>query len=458
MSDLERDLDARLKRYARQMSRARDLNHHDVRKIRARQALVAVAAITSLILVAFGGLIGLRAATSFQREPDQRNRPLNVAALPSPVGPESSWLYVLDPQHQDLASQVLALDPEASSNPIVRRFQTGYDPAMTVSPDGSRLYVASFPGEPGKTTDELSTFDTATGNLIRKTSIEQAGQPQFRAQHTGATCCPEMVISHDGRWIYFLQQTAGAEGEQDFFIGTFDTVSNQVLPQSASISGCIPGALALMPSLIGRAVTVVCPASNDVRFLEISDTGTIARSETLRLPEITNVITDSFGNQVSLAKVAFATLSEEQGLLYAVTQDGHVFVVNPATHQLLRTVRLQLPEGRAVGHAQVAISPDASRLYLGVGVVEDFGRVMPEEILAFETATWQRLATISMSEPVWSFTLGRGGSRLYAISNEGPRVMVVDTLLNKELRVLQAIGETPQLAEVPLAGRYAIEP
>src|SRR6266853_540177 len=55
--------------------------------------------------------------------------------------PRSGWLYVVDSKKGRAEAQILLVDP--AKGLVVKTFRTDMEPDITLSPDGTRLYVAS---------------------------------------------------------------------------------------------------------------------------------------------------------------------------------------------------------------------------------------------------------------------------------------------------------------------------
>src|SRR6266478_7369761 len=87
------------------------------------------------------------------------SRTFGVSGIPWEV-PRSNWLYVLDYVNDpagDASGQVLVIDPQGQ---VHGRIITGFTPDIVLSPDGTRLYLASK----DSVGDTLSVIDTATGS------------------------------------------------------------------------------------------------------------------------------------------------------------------------------------------------------------------------------------------------------------------------------------------------------
>ncbi len=63
---------------------------------------------------------------------------LPPTASPEPLSQHA--IYVVDSRNGDLVSQILMVAPDVRH--VERTFQLRYEPAIAISPDGNRLYVA----------------------------------------------------------------------------------------------------------------------------------------------------------------------------------------------------------------------------------------------------------------------------------------------------------------------------
>src|SRR5208282_4718670 len=83
--------------------------------------------------------------------------------------PAPGWLYVLDPKPDagGPGGRVWLIDPETAK--VMGGIRTGDNPDFALSPDGSRLYVASITeGD----SSELAVIDTAQGAVLQRGLIE----------------------------------------------------------------------------------------------------------------------------------------------------------------------------------------------------------------------------------------------------------------------------------------------
>jgi len=149
------------------------------------------------------------------------------------VKPPSGWLYVLDPNNAAKESEIVLLDPTLGR--VMGAFRSGQLPAMALSPDGTRLYVASRQASGGA----ISVIDTASGGVLQTVAapnLESYVQP----------VAPAMAMSPDGHWLYVPKRRILGPGSDEYTLATFDTARSRFLPEEAPLPDCT-GAL-LEPS------------------------------------------------------------------------------------------------------------------------------------------------------------------------------------------------------------------
>src|ERR1035438_849351 len=82
--------------------------------------------------------------------------------------PKQGWLYVLDPKPEagGPAGRVWLIDPETGK--VMGNIRTGDNADFALTPDGSRLYVASITeGD----SSELAVIDTVQGVVLKRGEI-----------------------------------------------------------------------------------------------------------------------------------------------------------------------------------------------------------------------------------------------------------------------------------------------
>ncbi|MGA9505590.1 MAG: hypothetical protein WBV31_14220, partial [Terriglobales bacterium] len=107
-------------------------------------------------------------------------------------------LYIVDSDRgsSDSHERLFAVDPERKA--IVRTYATGSHPDIALSPDGTRLYVASESrvpeGPEGAGAGRLDVVDTETG-----ATLASVANPH-RWVAMGPLYGSEMALSADGHW------------------------------------------------------------------------------------------------------------------------------------------------------------------------------------------------------------------------------------------------------------------
>lgn len=231
--------------------------------------------------------------------------------------PQPGWLYVLDPRSESEhpGSRIWLLDPE--SGRVMGSVRAGYDPDFALSPDGSRLCVAS--GE--RESAELAVIDTATGETVH---VPFPDRVLYKPWYQGLPPYSRMEVTSDGRDVRIL------------------------LYQVSS------------PEKVGCAIYQVELATQQSRFAPASSDCLAFPSEQLRSPDDAKVYlgyrpeqTDMFAGLRVLdaatghslggvqTSVPFwsAALSNDGKLIYALAPERHrVLVIDTATLQELRAI------------------------------------------------------------------------------------------------------------------------
>ncbi len=148
--------------------------------------------------------------------------------------PKSGWLYVLDPKPSagGAGGRVWLVDPENAK--VAGSIRTGDNADFALSPDGSRLYVASIiEGD----TSELAVIDTSLGKVVKRGSIED------REVGNALPAFSTMAVSGDGLALRILIDTPKSADEDLFLLAAFDTKAGAFLTRSVQVGNCGPGAI-----------------------------------------------------------------------------------------------------------------------------------------------------------------------------------------------------------------------
>ena len=302
--------------------------------------------------------------------------------------------------------QILLIDPQFGQVRSLWHGRGGIGDAI-VSPGGKWLYVTHHCSRASC----LSVVDTASGEIVQ--TVE--GPEFIRWIMPNA---PGMAISPDGRWLHLLE-TNYQQGSHDFFLRTFDTVQNQLLPDRRPVSGC------------GGAQIVPLGGRQDVLLL--------CREE-YRAPVPDPALALSFP---TMARGVTA-----RGKLYVALRDGRVLEIDTATRQVLRSA--QSASLANLMPASGTLSADGRLWYLPINRTREDGPGI-EQILVFDTVAMNAVATITLEQPFWSLTLSSDGKELYATMPKANSIAVIDTTTQDQVRTL-AIGTRPsfiQAAQAP---------
>jgi hypothetical protein len=257
------------------------------------------------------------------------------------VKPEPGWLYVLDaqPDPGGPGGRVRLIDPEAGK--VMGSVRTGDNADFALSPDGSRLYVASImEGD----SSELAAIDTAAGAIVQRGTIEDREVanvlPSFSA----------MAVSGDGLALGILIDAPKSEDADSFLLATFDTQTGNFLRRTVHLGNCGPGRFISYPT--AQQFDFLCPRTNRIRLIR-------ADGESRELQNVDVVL--PWERRVGTAEAIEAPGAQDIAIIRG---DGVVFQMNVATHEFAETSAHPVLPNR-VPPAAWPVSPDSSKLYLG---------------------------------------------------------------------------------------------
>src|SRR3974390_3349110 len=172
--------------------------------------------------------------------------------------PKSGWLYVLDPQPEAgrPGGRIWLGDPESAK--VMGSVRTGNGADFALSPDGTRLYVASVvEGD----SSELAVIDTAQGVVLKD------GLVGGRAVAEGLPPFSTMAVSGDGLALRILIDAPKSPDQDSFLLATFDTRAGEFLPGIVHLGNCGPGRFISYPS--ADHFDFLCPRTNRVRLIRV---------------------------------------------------------------------------------------------------------------------------------------------------------------------------------------------
>ena len=355
--------------------------------------------------------------------------------------PQSGWLYVLDPKPEagGAGGRVWLVDPETAK--VMGSIRTGDGADFALSPDGSRLYVASVTKE---NSSELAVIDTAQGVVLK------SGDVGGRAVPNDLPPFSTMAVSGDGLALRILIDAPKSADADSFLLATFDTQAGEFLPGVVHLGNCGPGRFISYPA--ANHFDFLCPRTNRVRLISVDADSREVKNSDVVLP---------WERRDGVAQAI--EVPGSQGI-DIVRGDGGVVEMNVASQQFADTsMHAGLPN--RVPPAAWPTSPDGSRIYLGYQndyerqsdnrFYLDYGRppnLRPTSSVAsqfhvIDTHTWKKLGTIKTKMPFWSAATGSDGKVLYAMAPQKHSILVIDTAKMRQVRVLK-VGGAPALALV----------
>ncbi len=431
MKDLEQRLRDAMDQSVGEGGRFRGLTRERTRRIRFRQSILAVSL--------SGAVLALLVATVIVVPGIGGLAPVSTDPAIGPLGP--SLVYVLDsaPGGDHIHESVTAVQISDGRATDIKSYALGLNADIAVSADGTRLFGVSRIFVTDKDLeDTLTLVDTQTG------SRTQLVLPfQFQGT-TGFHLRSQIAASPDGADAYVLVGSdSGARGQHQS-LATYDANRGEVLPQTASLEGC--GAPSIIAEL-SREVIVVCPSSNDVRFLQISEEGSTANEGTLPLPGSASTTTDANGNVIDASFVSGAVLSADGKLLYVVFRDGRLAVVDVEARTVSLTAKLDLPANRLVGVSQVAISYAGDQLILGLSPGKS-SDLRADEILAVDTADWSNVVSVA-THPFWALSAASDGPWVFTVDRESGMLEMIDLENQVDVGVAKVGDQTQAILSAP---------
>jgi YVTN family beta-propeller protein len=380
---------------------------------------------------------------------DAANELASISQPQSWKQPQREWLYVLDSNAMATESHILLVDPKRGR--VVTSLTAGYNPDMALSVDGHYLYVASSrlrdTPEGPRLRGSLDVLDTQRGKILR--SVQNPDQPQPTHWEYQSL----MAFSQDGTLLHMFKHNDGKTADT-YYVATLDTGRQSFLPGRVLLPGCLNSLL--FPLARAGSVEVVCTGSRDVRLLDTTAIGTAAVKRVALGPR-----SNTPGDYVGMGFVAgdghtFTAMMGDGRFLSFDSVTGEVVargsvdsegkrdagVPTEGNHDWLSGswIRLQIPSA----------SPDGQKLYIGLSRLAHVRQGVRsfDRIAVVDAGSLNLLATITPSQPCWSFTLSKDGSRLYATSPEQASVMVIDSSTGREIRTIYGVGRTPIWATV----------
>ena len=358
------------------------------------------------------------------------------------TAPQPGWLYILDPKPEagGPGGRIWLVEPDAGK--VMGSIRTGSNADFALSPDGSRLYVASvIDGD----SSEMAVIDTAQGMVLKSGTV--TGRAVTESQLPPFST---MAVSGDGLALRILIDAPKSPDSDSLLLATFDTKTNEFLPGIVHLGNCGPGRFISYPA--EDHFDILCPRTNRIRLIQVDSDSREIRNDDITLPWERR---DGVGEAIAIPGSQYMAI---------VRGDGGVFAMNVDTHDFGQTAEKPGLPNR-IPPAAWPTSPDGSKVYLGHRndyvrsddnrFYLDYGRppnirptnAMADEFHVFDTRTWKRIGTIRTKMAFWSAAIGSDGKMLYAMAPQKHSILVIDAVKMRQIRVLKVAG-TPALALV----------
>jgi len=349
--------------------------------------------------------------------------------------PQPGWLYVLDPKPGDAAGRIWLIDPQTGK--VMGGIRTSASPDFALSPDGSRLYVAS---STGNDSNQLAVIDTAQGIILK------SGAVVGRAAYDELPPFSTMAVSGDGLALRMLIDAPKSEDKDAFLLATFDTRAGEFLPGIVHLGNCGPGRFISYPA--ADHFDFLCPRTNRVRLIRVDADSREVQNHDVQLP---------WERRIGVAEAFESPNSTDMAIIRG---DGAVVGMSLATQQFVETpVHPGLPN--RIPPAAWPTSPDGSRVYLGYNrdydkadnrFYLDYGRppnsrppsALAGEVRVYDTNTWAKVGTVRTKMLFWNAVVSTDGKWLYATVPQKHGILVIDTAKRHQSGWLK-VGGAPAL-------------
>lgn len=332
------------------------------------------------------------------------------------------WLYVLDTNGGGVNGQVMLID--TSTGKVSKAYTTGYRPDMALSPDGTRLYIASRRDNGAKGSQSvLEIYDTASGDMINAVDNPDSFQTTVPIYKSS------MVMSPSGRYIYILK-LHNTRDATDEYITAFDTLQGRFLRDHISLNTECD--FVMLPTSEELTLDVACADSGNLREVTLGDGAAPVKDR--MLPITTKGPKEKWG-------AVFLQPGERNVAL--VSASGSAFAVErvSAAAQHLGTAAQSGPWIQ-----RGLMTENRSEVYFSTGTVHRSYPDGQDTIVGVDQMTLSLQRSLRTTHPFFSMELSRDGNTLYAIDPEQAAITVVDVASFREVTRLAPIGRTPSFA------------
>lgn len=357
-----------------------------------------------------------------------------MRATPLPTQPASSRLYRIQQTEKGVNSLVVS---NSLVGNVIRRLPVGSAAQFTLSPDGSRLYVADFTAA-DSAQGRLRLFDTRSWAMLRQTELPN----RVRLPRNAGP--PALIMAPAGDAIYAQRLIS-----QTFAIDRLDLAADE--PTISSVVGPLPdeagctGGRFIFAAADGRWLYDLC--RNGVLHFNDLQRRTVNRSLNLPLAR---------SQAAASASIAGAVISADSQVLYAVSEDGIVREVDLAAGRVTSEVQLPLQAGRRVMPFQVTQIETPPSLVLGLSQGREADAGLASEIWFYNLDTralenqWvvdPPFANLAVSPDQWevetpvSSMLRRSNDNVLVTSDPyDQQIVIYDLATGQKLRTLSDTG------------------
>lgn len=338
-----------------------------------------------------GAVWGLSSCGSSSPSPSISSPPEFIAVLSAPDVSEPGRLELVDP----------------GTGRTMRTIEVGYDAAVAVAPDGSRLYVAYSNAD----SHLLRAIDPETGETTGEVPLPD------RWLNTLPATLPKITLSADGRYLFAVKMQVISPGNDRHTVAVLDLEGERTLGE-AETRGCVS------PIMIANdaGVDVGCADTSAVYSVSV---------------EAGSVMTDR--REIDLAEGEAPRLIDGargvNGNLLFATVDGLVIEYSAETAEVVRTLDLEIGDDREVRAGSMHVSPDGRRLYVGVAEAAPRPAVGTLAVALVDLDEWELIRVADLNQPLWTLTATNGV--LYGVDRNGSRIRTFDP------ETLEETGQIP---------------
>jgi DNA-binding beta-propeller fold protein YncE len=354
--------------------------------------------------------------------PNDGAAPQDSVVLPNAIvvenwtKPESGWLYILDarPDSGETGGRIWLVDPVTGK--MMGSIRTSYHPDFALSPDGSRLYIAS---DTRMHVTEIAVVDTASGTVLGGQELSNRVVPPVMPAYS------TMAVSESGATLWVLTKPT-----ESSHLVAIDTITGAVLPGRPDLGHCEDGQFISLRR--ADQVQFICPTYKKIHLIPVDDQANALDNPLVEFP---------WNHKLGIAE-AFPSPGDEHSITI-VRGDGAVYRFD--TIDLGFRATAERGGSDHVLPAAWPTSPDGSKIYLGYSRPTETN--LSNEFRVFDTSSWKKEATIKTTVPFWSAAVSRDGKRLYALAPQQHALLVIDTATMHQISAF-TVGSMPALAIV----------